>query len=151
MAGDAFNTLELKLSGNSEPYGPVFDIFVDGENLLDRIKRHERRFTQSIAGAYAPYLGREQAQRLLDPTAYITPYACDCGEPGCWFLAFGVSADGDAIRWADWQNPYRNNPERAAEGLDWRYGEMPALVFDRKPYHAHIEAALATLDDLRGK
>ena len=151
MPAVVLNRLELRLLGESDPYGPVFDILIDGVSLLDRIRQHESRFTDSIAGAYAPYLGREQALRLLDPTAYITPYACDCGEPECWFLTFGVTENGDRVRWADWQNPYRNNPERAAEGLDWRYGEIPALVFDRGPYRANIEAALATLDDLRGK
>jgi len=151
MAENAINTLGLKLSGNSEPYGPVFDIFIDGENLLDRIKRHESRFTDSIAGAYAPYLGPEGARTLLDPKAFITPYACDCGEPECWILHFGVTEDGDTVRWSHWQNPYRNNPERAAEGLDWRYGDMPVLVFDRAPYRATIEAALSTLDRHRGK
>ncbi|WP_020400401.1 hypothetical protein [Kordiimonas gwangyangensis] len=151
MAGHAFNILELKLSGDSEPYGPVFDIFVDGENLLDRIKRHERQYTDSIAGAYAPYLGPEGARSLLDPKAFVTPYACDCGEPECWLLHFSVTEEGDTVRWSNWQNPYRNNPERAAEGVDWRYGDMPVLVFDREAYRTTIEAAVSKLDQHQSK
>jgi hypothetical protein len=151
MAAAVLNRLELRLLDDSDPYGPVFDILIDGENLLDRIRQHESRFTDSIAGAYAPYLGPDQALRLLDPPAFIMPYACDCGEPECWFLTCGVTAHGDTVRWADWQNPYRNDPARAADGLDWRYGEMPTFEFARAPYGAAIEAALATLGTSREK
>ncbi|WP_417450114.1 hypothetical protein [Kordiimonas sp.] len=152
MTNAFVHTLELRLSAEKKPYGPVFDIYVDGTNLLDSITAFEAKHTDTIAGAYAPYLTRQDAEGLLQTfPGGLTPYACNCGEPFCWFLTCKISVDYGFVRWHGWSNPYRDDKAKAKDGLYWRYRDFPELVFEQEAYRAVIEHALARLDHANGK
>ena len=137
--------LELKASTEESPYGLVYDIYIDGENLLDRVTAFEAQFTKTIAGAYAPYLRQPSLPDLLVSENRIMPYACDCGEPGCWFLTCTISTDYGFVRWHGWKNPYRSDKKKAKDGLYWRYRDFPDLVFEETAYRATVESALADI------
>ncbi|WP_262692863.1 hypothetical protein [Kordiimonas aestuarii] len=145
MAASPVNRLELRLSPEGGPYGPVFDIYVDGVNFLERVRAFEAGHTDTIAGAYVPYLTLEHTRALLQlPRNGITPYACDCGEPFCWFLTFDAASEYGFVRWHRWSNPYRDDKSKAKDGLYWRYRDFPDLVFEQAAYSTAVERALAT-------
>ncbi|WP_420430296.1 hypothetical protein [Kordiimonas sp.] len=137
------NTLELRRGGTYHGRYEVFDIWVDGERLLDRLAAFEARYTDRIAGAYVPHLPVSSTRKnLLPPSDGFVPYACDCGEWQCWFITCNISADYGFVRWHGWSNPYRGDKSKADQGLYWSYRDFPDLNFDQEAYKATIEAAL---------
>lgn len=127
----------------------VIDIVVNERELPELVGELERPFAEvegspSIAGSYiglrpdqldgSPgnhFLGSAHSHLSCGPEAKTVLLGCECGEPGCWPLMARIDARPDAVIWADFEQPHRD---------DWQYGGL-RLTFDRRQY----EAALAEI------
>ena len=138
--------LELRLYSTSETVRPLFEVIVNGKPYLETIAAFEQRFKGGPVGAYMAGLGEETLRhRLLEKDAHITPYICDCGEPGCWPLVCQTKVMDSVVIWTNWSNPHRDDKSREDEGYYWDYSSLPDLIFERQAYEKAINNALAEL------
>ena len=86
--------LSLKIEKDSEGNKNV-QIIINGENLIDILKRIEMQYDQSIAGEYKglpPEIVFYPSKHFLGITHEDLDYhddksailICECGVPGCW-------------------------------------------------------------------
>jgi len=143
MPSKILNTLTLVPVGRYGSLGLIFDIIIDGKNLLDGIRDFESQYSKKIAGAYQSALGERDIASLHNLGSSFMPYACDCGEWECWFLTAKVSGYDNFIFWGDFSNPRRDDKGRASEGLYWSYKAFEMLCFDKQQYVDEIRKAQA--------
>jgi len=118
-------------------------VAINGEPLLELIKRRERSFAAkdgqaSIAGDYA-YLSLIDFKKLfldaLLPNGQLAAsdersvvlLGCPCGIWDCWYLALKIKFEANAVKFSDFTNPRRK---------DWRYGLE--FKFDRVSFVGEI-------------
>lgn len=64
MPSKILNTLTLVPAGRYGSLGLIFDIIIDGKNLLDGIRDFESQYSKKIAGAYQSALGERDIASL---------------------------------------------------------------------------------------
>ena len=118
-------------------------VAINGEPLLELIKRRERSFAAkdgqaSIAGDYA-YLSLIDFKKLfldaLLPNGQLAAsdersvvlLGCPCGIWSCWYLSLKIKFEADTVKFAEFKNPRRK---------DWRYGLE--FKFDRVSFVSEI-------------
>ncbi|AKH15822.1 hypothetical protein [Deinococcus soli (ex Cha et al. 2016)] len=151
-----FDTLELRWESWDGEEDTVL-VLVNGTPLVELVRRWEDVAAQatgerSLAGSYAglpawcapeiqtAWLGEPQGRSLQAEGDRVTLLICECGEPGCWPLLARIEMDGQAVRWLDFQQPYRAKPE--ADPLNpqrtptpfWSYEGFGPFVFERAAY-----------------
>ncbi|GGK88609.1 hypothetical protein [Deinococcus radiotolerans] len=152
-----FDTLDLRWDSWEGDEDTVL-VLMNGTPLVELVRRWEDVAAQatgerSLAGSYAglparfaaeiqtAWLGADQDDgRLGGPGKWVTLLGCECGEPGCWPLLARIETDGQAVRWLDFQQPYRAkkeadplNPQRPPTPF-WSYEGFGPFVFERAAY-----------------
>ncbi|MFS0861090.1 hypothetical protein [Fredinandcohnia sp. 179-A 10B2 NHS] len=135
--------LSLKIEKNSEGFENVH-LYINGENLIELIKRIELEYDASIAGDYqglppafvfSPsnhFFGKaqEELDYLEDKTVILL---CECGIAGCWDFNVKIVFPDNTVTWSDFEQPHRG-PKSA--GGHWQYSSLGPFVFDRKQYES---------------
>ncbi len=142
MSNDQLDNLALVPSGKYSGLGLIFSVEINGEPYLKTLQAYEARIGADPAGAYTEALSEADIiERALETGSRLMPYACGCGEWGCWWISCEVEIYGEFVCWRNWTNPYRNDPAKVVSGHFWDYSELPPLVFDRKSYEAEMKKA----------
>lgn len=137
--------LSLKIVKDDEGKENV-QININGENLIEIIKRVEIQYDKSIAGEYKglpPEIVFYPSKHLLGITHQDLDYhddkspilICECGVAGCWDLIVKISLSDQTVTWSEFEQPHRG-PESA--GGYWNYKSLRPFVFDRKQYEAEL-------------
>lgn len=143
-----FDTLDLRWESWEGEEDTVL-VLVNGTPLVELVRRWEDVAAQatgerSLAGSYAGLPARFAAEIqtawLGGSGGRVTLLGCECGEPGCWPLLARIEMDEEAVRWLDFQQPYRAKQE--ADPLNWQRPTTPfwsyegfgPFVFERAEY-----------------
>lgn len=122
----------------------VVDILIDGQNLLDIVKKFELRFAEQYGkenvnvGGYAGLPNRELFEALVEGKwtheGTTTILGCDCGITGCWTLVTRITEKTNTVVWDNFQNPRRSKTSSEF----WDYSEFPSFKFDRAEYESAL-------------
>ncbi len=127
------DTIDFKINlfKHSETYKTI-DIYINGVNIVEMLRKYEKDFAGSIAGGYSGVDNyefhhiKEGKPRRKDGDFDIL--ACECGELGCWNFVANIEETEDSVIWKNFKQPRR----------DWDYSDFGPFVFDRKEYKKKI-------------
>lgn len=134
------NTLLIQTATRFNEDGGLYydiDFFIDEKRLIELVRNFESSFADDLAGDYANlYFGTYSTDYLLgkhpafgeneDKTKLL---GCICGGPGCWPLVTKISAEGNIVSWADFEQPHRH----------WSYKGFGPFYFDLQQYKNEIQ------------
>lgn len=140
------NTLQLVVAADPESAGRnrSVDIVIDGQRLIDILKRIEAPYTAAegspeIAGQYSSLSiattflpSRHFLNTSRSASDHVEKRAllfCDCGFAGCWDFVCRMTFSENTVTWSDFEQIHRKK---------WDYSELGKLVFGRKAYEAQL-------------
>jgi hypothetical protein len=118
------------------PDWPVVAIRIDGEEPFATVAPDWGGFDpKDILGPAAPLLP-------VEPNRRVAVYRCSCHIAQCGVIApiISLSADGENVRWHDFQDVAGfegpiTDEEKLGESVKWK---LPDLQFDRRQYEAEV-------------
>ncbi len=139
---------------------PVINIYISGQNLIDRVRQVETRgrAQEQQQDARWYYIGFEVSQfkrfynemlgkKLFAKTVLLT---CTCTYEGCNCIVADLEFGTDTVTWSNLKSPWMSaktpNPnldEETMQELDWHpvdYSGLGPFTFDREKYLAALEA-----------
>ncbi|TCZ79361.1 hypothetical protein E0485_05735 [Paenibacillus albiflavus] len=142
------DTIQFKVEYSEDQDAQVLGIYINGENLVELIRRYENQFDPSIAGGYEGlnikflnnikehFTGKLNEDDLFYYEGKTLIMGCNCGEPGCWPILIKVIEEDEVIVWNEFEQPHRN--EESASG-HWDYSKFKPLRFNRKQYEEQLK------------
>lgn len=121
-------------------------IIINGENLIDLLKRVEIQYDKSIAGQYiglSPEVVFSPSSHFLGITHEDLDYhdgksailMCECGVAGCWDFIVKITISDETVIWSDFEQPHRGS--ESVSGY-WNYLSLNPFVFDRRQYESQL-------------
>lgn len=108
--------------------------FINGNSLIDRIKKIELKYDKTIAGAYdgirPDLLLHELTNGSIQDKIKSKILECECGSDGCWTLLMSVTEKDKFVSWGNFEQIHRDN---------WDYSEMGEFVFEKSAYQKALE------------
>jgi len=148
------NIIEFRVVPTDLYYGPGIQIWIDGQDFIEVVRRVELPFAQAehhrgLAGSYAGlpacaysppsrHFWGEGKASFADRKLKLLVCG-DCGEFGCWPLLARIEVGPTQVVWSAFEQPHRR---RQGQLRAWCYDSLGPLMFDRSQY----EQALQTLE-----
>lgn len=140
------DVLEFKIDQEVR-YGneiPVVSVFINGENLVEQIKKYELPFAikeghLAIAGSYSAMYVKDFLHWHYSDwpgnNQHVILTCADCGEVGCWPLLVSVTETENSVMWNNFGQPHRGKNSTASF---WDYSTFPTYNFSKENYQSEM-------------
>lgn len=129
------NKIELRLEKQEYCDGEFmgFSVYIDGMNLLDKVKEYESRFDDEYArpGAYIPnysdwFLDHFKHKKAKNVPVFVSPMSMHEDD---WDLSMSYKTKDGAVEWYGFHQTHRD---------DWDYSNFPTFIFNEEQYNKEL-------------